>query len=117
MGGRYTTWWPAPASCSRTCSTACASRSWSGAPVAEPSQVTVVIPAFNEEDGIGAVVSGLVAWPWGGGVVGDVSADRGGERAQPPGARVVRHPYNKGNGAAVKTGIREAQGDVILLMD
>jgi len=29
----------------------------------------------------------------------------------------VRHPYNKGNGAAVKTGIREALGSVILLMD
>ena len=30
---------------------------------------------------------------------------------------MIRHPYNKGNGAAVKTGIREAQGEVILLMD
>jgi glycosyltransferase involved in cell wall biosynthesis len=30
---------------------------------------------------------------------------------------VVRHPYNKGNGAAVKTGIREARGEVVLLMD
>jgi glycosyltransferase involved in cell wall biosynthesis len=30
---------------------------------------------------------------------------------------VVRHPYNKGNGAAVKTGIRAAQGEVVLLMD
>jgi glycosyltransferase involved in cell wall biosynthesis len=29
----------------------------------------------------------------------------------------VRHPYNKGNGAAVKTGVREATGDVVLLMD
>jgi glycosyltransferase involved in cell wall biosynthesis len=30
---------------------------------------------------------------------------------------VVRHPYNKGNGAAVKTGVREARGEVVLLMD
>jgi len=29
----------------------------------------------------------------------------------------VRHPYNKGNGASVKTGVREARGDVVLLMD
>jgi glycosyltransferase involved in cell wall biosynthesis len=30
---------------------------------------------------------------------------------------VVRHPYNKGNGAAIKTGIRNAQGDVLVMMD
>jgi len=30
---------------------------------------------------------------------------------------VVRHPYNKGNGAAVKTGIRSAAGDFVLIMD
>ena len=40
----------------------------------------------------------------------------------PPGPRrrarrVIRHPYNKGNGAAVKTGIREAAFPVVLLMD
>ena len=50
-------------------------------------------------------------------VVDDGSTDLTAERAQQAGARVVRHPYNKGNGAAVKTGIREAQGDVVLLMD
>jgi len=33
------------------------------------------------------------------------------------GARVVRHPYNIGNGAAVKTGIRNAVGDLVVLMD
>ena len=50
-------------------------------------------------------------------VVDDGSTDATAERAAAAGARVVRHPYNKGNGAAVKTGIREAQGDVVLLMD
>ena len=50
-------------------------------------------------------------------VVDDGSTDRTAERAEAAGARVVRHPYNKGNGAAVKTGIREAAGDVVLLMD
>ena len=33
------------------------------------------------------------------------------------GARVIRHPYNKGNGAAVKTGIRQATGTFILIID
>src|SRR5262249_16704790 len=49
--------------------------------------------------------------------VDDGSSDQTAERARAAGARVVRHPYNKGNGAAVKTGIREAQGEVVLLMD
>src|SRR5204862_184692 len=50
-------------------------------------------------------------------VVDDASADGTAARAEAAGARVVRHPYNKGNGAAVKTGVREARGDVVLLMD
>ena len=33
------------------------------------------------------------------------------------GARVVRHPYSMGNGAAVKAGMRAARGDVFVLMD
>jgi glycosyltransferase involved in cell wall biosynthesis len=87
--------------------------------VADPTQVSVVIPAFNEEDAIGGVVADLLARrPWREVlVVDDGSADQTPARAEAAGARVVRHPYNKGNGAAVKTGIREAQGDVILLMD
>ncbi|HET8645035.1 MAG TPA: glycosyltransferase family 2 protein, partial [Vicinamibacteria bacterium] len=87
--------------------------------MAEPREVSVVIPAFNEEEGIGAVVSGLRSGrPWREVlVVDDGSTDETAARAEAAGARVVRHPYNKGNGAAVKTGIREARGDVILLMD
>jgi glycosyltransferase involved in cell wall biosynthesis len=87
--------------------------------VAEPREVSVVIPAFNEEDGIAPVVTGALARAaWREVlVVDDGSTDRTSERAAGAGARVVRHPYNKGNGAAVKTGIREARGDVVLLMD
>jgi glycosyltransferase involved in cell wall biosynthesis len=87
--------------------------------VAEPGQVSVVIPAFNEEDAIGAVVAAMKARrPWREVlVVDDGSTDQTAARAEAAGARVIRHPYNKGNGAAVKTGIREAQGEVILLMD
>jgi glycosyltransferase involved in cell wall biosynthesis len=87
--------------------------------VADPRAVSVVIPAFNEEDGIADVVARLAAsGPWREIlVVDDGSTDRTAERAAAAGARVVRHPYNKGNGAAVKTGIREAAGEVVLLMD
>ena len=45
-------------------------------------------------------------------VVDDGSTDDTGAQAAAAGARVIRHPYNKGNGAAVKTGIRHATGDV-----
>jgi glycosyltransferase involved in cell wall biosynthesis len=87
--------------------------------VAEPAEVSVVIPAFHEEEGIGDVVRALLAAaPWGEVlVVDDGSGDRTAERAEAAGARVVRHPYNKGNGAAVKTGLREARFPVVLLMD
>ena len=50
-------------------------------------------------------------------VVDDGSADDTGARAREAGARVVSHPYNKGNGAAVKSGIRAASGDFVLILD
>jgi glycosyltransferase involved in cell wall biosynthesis len=87
--------------------------------VADPAETTVVIPAFNEQEAIGDIVArvrGRGAWQEVL-VVDDGSTDQTAERAQQAGARVVRHPYNKGNGAAVKTGIREAAGEVVLLMD
>lgn len=87
--------------------------------MAEPSEVSVVIPAFDEEEGIAAVVEAVLRHrPWREVlVVDDGSRDRTAERAAAAGARVVRHPYNKGNGAAVKTGLREARGPVVLLLD
>jgi glycosyltransferase involved in cell wall biosynthesis len=87
--------------------------------VAEAAQTTVIIPAFNEEQSIGEVVTRVRArGVWGEVlVVDDGSTDQTAARAAEAGARVVRHPYNKGNGAAVKTGIREARGEVVLLMD
>jgi glycosyltransferase involved in cell wall biosynthesis len=87
--------------------------------VAEARDVSVVIPAYNEEEGIADVVRRLVAaGPWQEiVVVDDGSTDGTAQRAADAGARVVRHPYNKGNGAAVKTGIREATAPVVLLLD
>jgi glycosyltransferase involved in cell wall biosynthesis len=87
--------------------------------MAEPAAVSVVIPAYNEEQAIGDVVRELKArHPWHEVlVVDDGSSDGTAQRAAEAGARVIRHPYNKGNGAAVKTGIREARGEVVLLLD
>ena len=50
-------------------------------------------------------------------VVDDGSSDDTGQRARRPGRVVIRHPYNKGNGAAVKTGIRRATGEFVLIVD
>jgi glycosyltransferase involved in cell wall biosynthesis len=86
--------------------------------VAEPKDTTVVIPAFNEANGIAGTIEGLKSQGFAEIlVVDDGSTDQTAARAEAAGARVVRHPYNKGNGAAVKTGIREAGSPVILLMD
>jgi glycosyltransferase involved in cell wall biosynthesis len=87
--------------------------------VADPASVSIVIPAFNEEPAIGSLVAALRA---GGAwreiiVVDDGSSDATSARAGEAGAVVVRHPYNKGNGAAVKTGIRRATGEFVLIVD
>jgi glycosyltransferase involved in cell wall biosynthesis len=81
--------------------------------------VTVVIPAFEEAGAVGTVVQALrSAATWREIlVVDDGSADQTGAVAAAAGARVVTHPYNKGNGAAVKTGIRHASGEYVLIVD
>ena len=87
--------------------------------MADPSSVSIVIPAMNEADAIGGVVSRLrAAANWREIlVVDDGSADDTTARAREAGACVIRHPYNKGNGAAVKTGIRRAGGEFVLILD
>ena len=87
--------------------------------MAVPSEVSIVIPAFNEGPVIAQVVAALAAaGPWHEIiVVDDGSADGTGQHAAAAGACVVKHPYNKGNGAAVKTGLRHATGAHVLIVD
>lgn len=85
----------------------------------DPPALSIVMPAHNEAGRVGTVVQQLgQQYPEAEIiVVDDASSDSTAQEAQAAGARVIRHPYNKGNGAAVKTGIRHARGDVVLLMD
>ena len=87
--------------------------------MASAESVTIVVPAFNEGHSIGAVVAELkAAAHWHEVlVVDDGSTDGTGKAAQDAGARVIRHPYNKGNGASVKTAIRAAGGEWIAIVD
>ncbi|HIJ84653.1 MAG: glycosyl transferase family 2 [Magnetococcales bacterium] len=82
-------------------------------------KVTVVLPAFNEAQAIGAVIQALrKTYPeWEILVVDDGSTDQTREIAGAAGARVVGHPKNMGNGAAVKTGARHARGRYLVFMD
>src|SRR5687768_1313038 len=50
-------------------------------------------------------------------VIDDGSTDETASVAAAAGARVIKHPYNKGNGAAVKTGIRHASAEYVLIID
>ncbi len=81
--------------------------------------VSVVMPAYNEAEVIGTTVARVLdLYPqFEVLVVDDGSTDQTKDAAAGAGARVVSHPYNIGNGAAVKTGLREARGEWILLMD
>jgi glycosyltransferase involved in cell wall biosynthesis len=80
---------------------------------------SIIIPAKNESAGIAKFLPELIAEHPQAEVivVDDGSDDDTAEVARSCGARVVSHPYSKGNGAAIKSGARSAHGDILLFMD
>jgi len=82
--------------------------------------ISIVIPVFNEAATLAVVLGKVQRLELAQAeiiVVDDGSIDGSAEIALKAGANVIRHPYNIGNGAAVKTGIRAARGRFIVLMD
>ncbi|MGD1994228.1 MAG: glycosyltransferase family 2 protein, partial [Anaerolineae bacterium] len=99
-----------------------------GAAEEHSSVLSVVIPAWNEEDGIEAIMERVLAVRPALAQVGvsdlelivvdDGSADRTAEIvAAYDGARLIRHEVNRGYGAALKTGFNAASGDLLAFLD
>ena len=81
--------------------------------------MSILIPAVNEACTVGAVVSALRqlgAWHEII-VIDDGSTDGTGEVARHAGATVIGHPATQGNGSAIKSGLRVASGDHVLIID
>jgi len=83
------------------------------------SDISIIIPVYNEAQNIGNVIKSITErYPTIEIIViNDGSTDNTAEEAKKAGAFVYNHPYNIGNGAAIKTGIRHASGDILILMD
>lgn len=84
--------------------------------------LSIILPAKNESAAIGITVKDIHQRFSGTAnmevlVINDGSTDDTAEVAAAAGARVVNHPYSKGNGAAIKTGAREARGGILVFMD
>jgi glycosyltransferase involved in cell wall biosynthesis len=88
--------------------------------MANGCDISIVIPVFNEAANLAALLGKIQALELARAeiiVIDDGSVDHSAEVALSAGASVIRHPYNIGNGAAVKSGIRAARGRLLVLMD
>ena len=87
--------------------------------------ISIIVPAYNEEGAVAAVVAELVD-QFGVGrlsaeyeilVIDDASSDFTGERAAAAGATVIRHHKNRGYGASIKTGLKNCRYETVVITD
>ena len=83
------------------------------------TQISIVIPAKNEEVGLSSLIPALKKiYPTSEIiVVNDGSTDKTAEVCTSHKIKLVTHNYSKGNGAAIKSGARTAKNDIIIFMD
>jgi glycosyltransferase involved in cell wall biosynthesis len=85
--------------------------------------VSMVIPAYNEEEAIGSVIDQVINIMEEADitneiiVVDDGSTDNTVQIIQERAVQLIRHPFNRGYGAALKTGMRKAKYDIIAIID
>ena len=87
-------------------------------------QVSVIVPVYDEVETVSWLFQAIrevmetVGQSYEILAVDDGSEDgTGAELAKLSFVRTLTHPYNKGNGAAIKTGIRNATGRLVILLD
>ncbi|HNY26925.1 MAG TPA: glycosyltransferase family 2 protein [Candidatus Sumerlaeota bacterium] len=87
-------------------------------------RVSIVIPIYNEEDLLEEVLQRVLALPFDKQLilVDDHSSDRTPEICQKvmqafPGTLYLRHEVNQGKGAAIRTGIEHADGEILIIQD
>jgi len=87
-------------------------------------KLSIIIPVYNEEETVVELLNKVKMQKLPGGivkeivVVNDASKDGSKEQiAKVEGVRVIHHKKNKGKGAAIKTGLSKARGEIILIQD
>ena len=83
--------------------------------------VSIIIPAYNEQESIGEIIRDIKKKIYSVQyeilVVNDGSSDATAKLALKAGGKVISHNRNKGYGASLKSGIKQAKGDWLLFMD
>ena len=87
--------------------------------------ISIVVPAYNEEKTIATVIENLKGLDLSGigcskeiVIVDDGSRDNTGKVISAiKGVKVIRHDSNRGKGAAIKTGIENSHGNIIIIQD